>query len=464
MKDVSNISAAVLAELVRHREVSAMELAAHFLRLAENDSYNSYITVTAEEAVSSARRVDELIRIGEVDLPLAGVPVSVKDNICTAGVRTTCASRFLADFVPSYSATAYEKLLRAGAVPVGKVNLDEFAVGSDGSTSFFGKCTNPHDTERTPGGSSSGSATSVFAGSALMSLGSDTGGSARIPASYCGITALKPTYGSVSRYGLVGMAPSLEQICPMTKTVADNKLLFDVIKGFDRRDMTTYGCVGEYGTREKSTDARGLKVGVYLPEDAGEIAVKAVKNASRWLCDAGCVTCEIMLPCINDGLGVYYTLSSAEASSNLARFDGVRYGYRSASGDVSDTRAEGMGPKLRERLAEGAYVLTHANGSAYVRALEKRELIKKEMASLFEKVDVILTPATDYVAPKFNDSLPKTDRYAVYANLSGTPALTLNAKTDKNGLPLGVQLIGRHYDEDTLYTIAEIIEEGRCRA
>lgn len=451
--DIKKLSASEIAEAVRSRKLSAVEVCERFLSLAMQDKCGSYITVMWDEAFRAARRVDEAVRQGEVDLALAGVPVAIKDNICTSGVKTTCASRFFADFVPSYSATAYSRLLSAGAVPIGKTNMDELAVGSDGSTSYFGECTNPLDKTRTPGGSSSGAASCIAAGSSVLSLGSDTGGSARIPATFCGIVAMKPTHGGVSRYGLVGMAPSLEQICPMTKSVADNKLLFDVISGYDVRDMTTYGY-----RRSEHPRGKALKVGVFLPDDASSLAVTAVQNAISALEEAGAVISQVTLPYLTDILGVYYTLSAAEASSNLARFDGIRYGYRSVSGDVTSSRVESMGWKIRERLSEGAYVLTHNGGEAYVRALGMRESLKNTFRELFSQFDIILTPMTDVVATKHGRSAGDADRYAVYANISGAPSVTVPTAKNEKGLPIGVQLMGSYGCEDVAYYAAEIVE------
>ena len=443
-----SFSSAIADEVMKGGR-SAESIAKEYLSLAENGTDGAYITVMREACQKAAADVDVKVKNGEY-LPLAGVPLSVKDNICTAGTLTTCASKALSDFVPDYDATVYSRLISAGAIPVGKTNMDEFAVGSDGSTSYFGVCRNPLDRSRTPGGSSSGSAASLAEGSAVISLGSDTGGSARIPASYCGLTALKPTYGTFSRYGLVGMAPSLEQICPMAKSISDLRLVFAIASGSDSKDMTTlikHEKRGKTGT-----------VGVFLPADATLAAENAVKNTIEALKFEGYTECEVTLPYYDSILGIYYTISSAEAASNLARFDGLRYGYASESGDVTDSRSESLGARLRERLAEGAYVLTAKNGGAYIEASELRERVKEEFEKLFEKYDLLVTPMSQTEATGFGMSECAAERFAVYANLTGIPAVTFPAALGENGLPVGVQIMAPHGCDIELLDAAEKVE------
>ena len=449
-QDGKKRTAAELAKAVMNGERSACSIAEEYLSRAEADTCNAYITVMRHTCEETAKEVDRRVAKGEY-LPLAGVPLSVKDNICTAGTRTTCASKSLLDFVPSYSATVYERLISAGAIPVGKTNLDEFAVGSDGGTSYFGKCLNPLNPSLTPGGSSAGSAASLAENSAVISLGSDTGGSARIPASYCGLTALKPTYGTMSRYGLVGMAPSLEQICPMARSVAPLRTLFEIASGRDFRDMTT---LVENEKKEKHG-----KLGVFLPLDASPAAKAAVDAAVSALTAHGYTAQEITLPYYDRILDIYYTISSAEAASNLARYDGLRYGYSAVSGDVTDARSESLGVRLRERLAEGAYVLTYKNGGAYTEALSLRESIKTEFARLFSHYDMLVTPMSQTEATCFNLAECAAERFAVYANLTGVPAITLPAACGEKGLPVGVQLMGNLGCDAELISAAEKVEE-----
>ena len=450
-----NLSATELSRLVREREVSAVEVTKVFIERAKSNLFGAYITVAEKEALSVAENVDKLITDG-CELPLAGVPISIKDNICTEGIKTTCASAFLKDFVPSYSATAYRKILSAGAVPVGKVNMDEFAVGGEGATSYFGACRNPHDKSVSTGGSSSGSAVSVASKSALISLGSDTGGSARLPAAFCGVYGMKPTYGSVSRFGLVGMAPSFEQICPISGNIDDNEILLQVISGSDPRDMTSKN------TEYREAEDKVLKIGVFLPDGCDEEIVKNVLLAAERLSQSGCDADKTDLPETSSAVRVYYTLSSAETYSNLSRFDGMRYGHTAESGNVTDSRTEGFGYTLRERIAEGVHVLEHNGGEAYVRALELRRSIRVGMSELFEKFDVILTPVCHTVTPKVGELGYSADLFCVYANLCGCPAFVIPFGRDLRGLPIGVQLMADHGGEKILYRAAKVLE-GRDR-
>jgi len=442
-------TAADIASAVNNGEKSAADIVKEYLSRVREDKYGAYITVMEKEAAAIAGEVDCRVKRGE-RLSLAGVPVAVKDNICTAGTLTTCASRALAEFVPDYDATVYARLVRAGAVPVGKTNLDEFAVGSDGSTSYFGVCRNPLDTSRTPGGSSSGSAAAIASHSAVIALGSDTGGSARIPASYCGLASLKPTYGAFSRFGLVGMATSLEQICPMAKRVSDLRAVFEVCAGRDERDMTT--CVN-FGKR----DGFG-KIGVFLPEGASSAAWLAVEECVGALEKAGYASEAAELPYFETVLDAYYVISSAEAASNLARYDGLRYGFAADGADINETRIRSFGKALRERLSEGTYVLAHADGAPYARALEMRERIKEAFAELFTRYDLIVTPMAESEAVRFGESVYDSERYAVYANLTGVPAVTFPASKGKTGLPVGVQLMADRGEDIFLLNIAEEVE------
>ena len=451
---IYELDAVDIAHLVNRRELSAVEVCRIFLERAYDAQDNAFITLNYDGALAASEQVDAEVRNGARELTLAGVPVSVKDNICTAGVRTTCASRMLCDFVPKYDATAWKLLSSAGAVLIGKTNMDEFAVGYDGGTSYFGAVENPLDRNRVPGGSSSGSAASLAAGTSLISLGSDTGGSARVPASFCGITSLKPTWGAISRYGLVGMAPSLEQICPMGRNLRDVAAAFRVIAGRDERDMTS-GTV-EHFRVPADAELSGLRVGVFLSDVAAEYTVRIIENCLDLLCNAGATAVPVNLPHPDECVGVYYIISSAEASSNLARYDGVRYGC--SDGSVRQSRSKGFGSHLRERLAEGAYAIMSNGGHDFAHALEIRAQITEKMTELFRGVDIILTPACDTVAPRRGTDPTAGELYAVYANLTGIPSVVTCGGEGEDGLPVGVQLMGRRGEEELVFRAAGVIE------
>ncbi len=446
-----------IARLVRSGELSAVDVTREFLARVEADPYNAFITVMRDEALRIAERVDFLVASGKADdLPLAGVPVSIKDNICTSGVKTTCASKMLADFTPTYNATVYDRLISAGAVPVGKVNLDEFAIGSDGTSSYFGRTVNPLGEALIPGGSSSGSAVSVMARQALASLGSDTGGSARVPAALCGLWSLKPTYGAVSRLGLVGMAPSLEQICPMTATLEDNKLVFDVIRGADPKDLTTLRDEADFVIPEPQK----LRVGVFLPADTRGYISSNVEKAVATIVGCGASVASVEMPFIDEIAHLYYILSSTEAASCLARFDGVRFGHRANSGSITDSRAEAFGPKLSERIAEGVFASYVRGGAMYADALQLRRRLTDAIDDLLREVDVIISPVTDCAEVKWGQTKFIGDRYTVYANLTGLPALTMpygSFEGESGKLPLAIQLMGRRGEEDLLYCVAKML-------
>lgn len=456
MTDIFDLSAVETADAVNSGRLSAAEACRAYLERSESDKTNAYITVDRDGAERAAAEVDRRIACGE-HLPLAGVSVAVKDNICTKGLRTTCASRMLRDFVPDYDATVCMRLRDAGAVIIGKTNMDEFAVGSDGESSYFGNTSNPLDPARTAGGSSSGSASAVAGRLALVSLGSDTGGSARLPASYCGITALKASRGDISRYGLVGMAPSLDCICPMCTDVRDTELVYRTIRGRDDRDMTTwmYARCDENIAR---TDISKLRIGVYVSPSSSARAVKSAHDCAAALSAAGAECVDIGLPLAERLSGIYYIISSAEASSNLARFDGFGYGYH-ADG-VTETRSEGFGARLRERMAEGAYALTRRGCADYAEALRLRGELCRKLDELFCEYDLILTPGAACEAPRFGESSYDSDVYTVFANLSGIPALTL--RTGGEALPVGVQIAANRGGEELLFRVGEFLEGVRC--
>lgn len=468
--------AALSAGLAR-REFSAAEVTDAYL--AEIDraepAVGAFVTVTADRARQQAAAVDARRAAGETLSPLAGVPAALKDNLCTRGVRTTCASRMLENFVPPYDATAVEKLAQAGTVTLGKVNMDEFAMGSSTETSYFHPTRNPRDLTRVPGGSSGGSAACVAAGEAPFALGSDTGGSIRQPAAFCGVVGMKPTYGAVSRYGLVAFASSLDQIGPLTRTVEDNALVLNVIAGHDRRDATSVDREHGNFTAALHDGVRGLTIG--LPRECfGEGLDPAVKDAVLAAAAVyeklGARIAWVSLPALANALPAYYVISSAEASSNLARFDGVRYGFRPdnlGDGTMDDlyrrSRSEGFGAEVKRRILLGTFALSAGYYDAYYKkALQVRTLIRQDMDAVLGQVDVLLSPVAPTTAYRLGEK--RTDPLAMYlgdvytvpVNIAGVPALSLPCGRDGDGLPVGMQLIGRAFDEATLYRFGQAYE------
>jgi aspartyl-tRNA(Asn)/glutamyl-tRNA(Gln) amidotransferase subunit A len=432
------------------------------------------LAVFEEQALERAREVDRRISAGAAG-SLAGMVLAVKDSICVRDAPCTGASRILKDFVPPYSATAVDRLLAQDAVLIGKTNLDEFAMGSSGENSAFGAVRNPLDDSRVPGGSSAGSCVSVAAGMAHAALGTDTGGSIRQPASFCGIVGLKPTYGRVSRYGLVALASSFDQIGPFASTVSDAAVVLGVIAGHDPRDSTSAAVpVPDYAAA-LTGDVRGLRVGLpreAFPEGLSEDVRTAVRHAADRFRDAGATVTDVSLPHSEYTISAYYVLMTAEASSNLARYDGVRYGSR-ASGvrNLKDmylrSRSEGFGPEVKRRIMLGTYVLSAGYYDAYYRKAQKvRRLIQNDFHNAFRLVDLLLLPTTPTTAfrlgEKVNDPLQMylSDVYTVSANLAGVPAVSVPAGTGAFGLPVGVQLIGRHFDEGTLLRAADFLERS----
>lgn len=468
-------SAAQLSRMLREKSCSAVELAESvYRRIGQvEDKVGAYVTLCQEQALEQAKAVDQKLANQEALSPLAGIPVGVKDNICTKGIRTTCSSKMLEHFVPPYHATVVEKLLQADAVIPGKMNMDEFAMGSSTETSFFQNTANPFDTSRVPGGSSGGSAAAVSAGECIVSLGSDTGGSIRQPASLCGILGLKPTYGSVSRYGLVAFASSLDQIGPMGRTVEDVALLYQTICGHDPMDATS-----EYRTYQPFADkldgsVKGLRIG--LPKEYFGLGIdpeiqQAVAAAVKAFEQQGAVVSEISLPGTPYALSAYYIISSAEASSNLARFDGVKYGYRTEHYQnltelYENTRSEGFGDEVKRRIMLGTFVLSSGYYDAYYkRAKMLQRQIMQEFSDAFAQCDVILTPTVPATAfplgENINDPLKMyaNDICTVTVNIAGLPGLSVPCGKDRQGLPIGLQLIGDRFTEQTLLNTAKCYE------
>lgn len=469
-------SAQELHDALKAREVSAREIVeSTYSRInAVENRVGAFVTLTQESALKKAELVDAALGRGDQLPPLAGIPIAVKDNIVSKGIRTTCASKILSNFVPSYNATVLDKLDAQQAIMIGKANMDEFAMGSSTENSAFHITRNPWDLKRVPGGSSGGSTAAVAALEVPLALGSDTGGSIRQPAALCGVVGMKPTYGLVSRYGLVAFASSLDQIGPITRTVTDNALLLQAIAGHDRCDSTSLsGEVPDYLASIKG-GIKGLKIGI-IEELDGEGIDPSVRNAMRIaakvLEDQGAIVSRISMPMNKYGIAVYYLIATAEASANLARYDGVRYGLRIKADDIKTmyvkTRSEGFGSEVKRRIMLGTYALSSGYYDAYYKkAQQVRTRIIEDYRKAFESVDVLLCPTTPSTAfslgEKLSDPLEMylADIATVTVNLAGVPAISLPAGLDSEGLPIGVQLIGRHLSEETLYRAAYAYEQA----
>ncbi|QEY31493.1 Asp-tRNA(Asn)/Glu-tRNA(Gln) amidotransferase subunit GatA [Synechococcus sp. RSCCF101] len=459
-------------------EVSARDLTERALariRAVDGDVH-AYLEVTSERALADADRVDAARARGESLPPLAGLPIAIKDNLCTRGIRTTCSSRMLEHFVPPYESTVTQRLWDAGAVLIGKTNLDEFAMGSSTETSAFGASSNPWDLGRVPGGSSGGSAAAVAAGSCVAALGSDTGGSIRQPAAFCGVVGLKPTYGRVSRWGLVAFASSLDQVGPMTTSVADTAEVLQVIAGHDPRDATSLDVpVPDYRSGLEAP-VKGLRVGLirecFEQEGLSPEVADSVRAAAAQLERLGCELVEVSCPRFTAGIATYYVIAPSEASANLARYDGVKYGYRAADCDnlaamTARSRAEGFGEEVQRRILIGTYALSAGYVDAfYKKAQRLRTLIRRDFDTAFEQVDVLLTPTSPTTA--FSAGSHADDPLAMYladlltipANLAGLPAISLPCGFDGAGLPIGLQLIGNVLDEPRLLQLAHQYESA----
>lgn len=463
-----------LHDALVNKETTARALTEGYLaQIEKNKAINAYITLNAEAALAQADAVDKKIAAGEEIGMLEGIPVAVKDNICTEGLRTTCASHMLENFIPQYNACVVEKLNAAGAIILGKTNMDEFAMGSTTETSYFGATQNPVNTECVPGGSSGGSAAAVADGEAAYALGSDTGGSIRQPAAFCGLVGLKPTYGSVSRYGLIAFASSLDQIGPLVNDVRDAGIVMNTIAGYDHRDSTSANVEHDDYLAKIGQDIKGIKVG--LPKEyMGEGVAPAIKEKLqevRALLEAkGAIVEECSLPTTNYAIPAYYLIAPAEASSNLARYDGVRYGLREQADDMitmfKETREKGFGDEVKRRIMLGTYALSAGYYDAYyLKALKVRHLIQNDFANAFKTYDCLLTPASVVTAPKIGveyDAVTtyKQDICTVTSNLAGLPAISVPFGKDENDMPIGIQLIGKAFDEAFLLQVAYEIEQS----
>ena len=442
---------------------------------AVDDKVKAYITVSEEIARVQAREADKRIKAGETTSPLLGIPIAVKDNMCTDGIRTTCASKMLSNFVPPYDATVVQKLNRAGYVLCGKPNMDEFAMGSSTENSRFFITKNPWDLERIPGGSSGGCAAAVAAGECIGSLGSDTGGSIRQPASCCGVVGLKPTYGRVSRYGLVAFASSLDQIGPITKDVTDVALLLNVISGHDARDSTSANIPTPDFTRALRKDVEGMKIGLpkeYFIEGMDPEVEKSIRDAVKTLEGLGAKVVEVSLPHTDYAVATYYILATSEASSNLARYDGVKYGFRAeAPKDLMDmymkTRDQGFGAEVKRRIMLGTYALSAGYYDAYYKKGQQvRTLIKRDFDEAFKTVDVIATPtaptAAFKIGEKSSDPLQMylSDIFTISVNLAGIPGISIPCGFTSGNMPIGLQLLGKHFNEESIIRAAFAYEQS----
>ncbi len=459
-------------------EVSARELTdQHLARIAAVEpSLNAYLEVTAERARADADRIDQARSAGEDLPPLAGVPLAIKDNLCTKGVPTTCASRMLAGFVPPYESTVTGRLWDAGAVLLGKTNLDEFAMGGSTETSAFGPTANPWNVDHVPGGSSGGSAAALAAGACMASLGSDTGGSIRQPASFCGVVGLKPTYGRISRYGLVAFASSLDQVGPFSSNVADTAALLQVMAGYDPRDSTSLKVPVPDYSADLEKPIKGLRVGLVrecFEQDGLSAEVKAsVLAAAEQLQALGAELVDVSCPRFTDGIATYYVIAPSEASANLARYDGVKYGFRAEDADslaamTSRSRAEGFGSEVQRRILIGTYALSAGYVDAYYKkAQQVRTLIRRDFDAAYQTVDVLLTPTAPTTS--FRNGAHADDPLAMYladlltipANLAGLPAISVPCGFDSAGLPIGLQLIGNVLEESRLLQVAHQYEQS----
>lgn len=473
-----SLTAVELGRKIKEKEVTVEEAVTAALDAIEKREaqVHSFVTVDREGALKRAKEVQAKINAGELTEPLAGVPVAIKDNMCTKGLLTTCSSKILYNFVPTYTAEAVLNLEKAGAVILGKTNMDEFAMGSTTETSAYGVTKNPWNTGHVPGGSSGGSCAAVAAEECSYALGSDTGGSIRQPSSFCGVTGIKPTYGTVSRYGLIAYGSSLDQIGPIAKDVTDCATILEAIASHDVKDSTSVQREDYDFTTALVDDVRGMKIGIprdYFGDGLDPEVKAAVLGAAKKLEEKGAIVEEFDLSLVEYAIPAYYVIACAEASSNLARFDGVKYGYRTEQYDglhnmYKKTRSEGFGAEAKRRIMLGSFVLSSGYYDAYyLKALRTKALIKQAFDKAFEKYDVILGPAAPTTAPKLGESLSDPlkmylgDIYTISVNLAGLPGITLPCGTDQSGLPIGLQLIGDCFAEKKIIRAAYAYEQTR---
>ncbi len=473
---ILDCTATQLSKKIKEKEVTVIEaIEAVFESIEQQEELlNCYVTLEKEKALEKGQVIQGEIDNGTLSGPLAGVPFAIKDNMCTKNMLTTCASKILENFVPTYTAEAVHLLEQAGAIVIGKTNMDEFAMGSTTETSYYGVTRNPWNAKHVPGGSSGGSAAAVAARECFAALGSDTGGSIRQPASFCGVVGMKPTYGSVSRYGLIAYGSSLDQIGPMAKDVRDCATILEVITSYDKKDSTSVMRENTDFTSALVTDVEGMRIGIpreYFGEGLDPQVKRSVLEAAKVLEDQGAIVKEFDLGLVDYAIPAYYTIASAEASSNLERFDGIKYGYRTKDYEglhnmYKKTRSEGFGAEVKRRIMLGAFVLSSGYYDAYyLKALKVKNLIKKEYDKAFEQFDCILSPVAPTAAPCIGESLQDSlkmylgDIYTISANLAGLPGITVPCGKDDKGLPIGLQLVGDCFQEKKLIQIAYTYEQ-----
>ena len=473
--DITELTVHELQEKIKNGELTTKEiLQAYINRIDEKEKdVQAFVTTLTEEA-EKKEEVHKKIESGEIEGDLAGIPIGIKDNICTKGIKTTCASKMLEDFISPYNATVMEKINDENMILLGKLNMDEFAMGGSTEHSYFKKTRNPWDLNRVPGGSSGGSASAVAAGMVPWALGSDTGGSIRQPASFCGVVGLKPTYGLVSRYGLVAFASSLDQIGPITKDVKDSAILLNIIAGHDKKDTTSVNIEKKDYVKALKNDVKGLKIGVpkeFLAEGTQPEVKKKIEEAIQIYKELGAVVEEISLDVAKYSLATYYIIACAEASSNLGRFDGIRYGYRAKDyKDLNElfvkSRSEGFGDEVKRRIMLGTYVLSSGYYDAYYKKAQKvRSLVMNEFNKAFQKYDVLLTPTSPTVAFKIGEKTSNplemylSDICTVSVNIAGLPGISIPCGVDSNNMPIGMQLIGNKFQEETILNAAYTFEQ-----
>ena len=464
---ILDLTALELGKKIKAGEITSLQATEAVIKQikAVEEQVHSYVTLDEEGAMKRAKEVQAQIEAGTLTGPLAGVPAAIKDNMCTKGMRTTCSSKILENFVPTYTAEAVLNLEKAGAVILGKTNMDEFAMGSTTETSYYGVTRNPWNTEHVPGGSSGGSCAAVAANECFYALGSDTGGSIRQPSSFCGVTGIKPTYGTVSRYGLIAYGSSLDQIGPVAKDVSDCAAILEAISSHDLKDSTSMVRTDCDFTSALKDDVKGMKIGIpssYFGEGLDEEVRVAILKAADILKEKGAIVETFDLGLVDYAIPAYYVIASAEASSNLSRFDGIKYGYRTKEYEglhnmYKKTRSEGFGPEVKRRIMLGSFVLSSGYYDAYyLKALRTKALIKKEFDKAFAKYDLILAPASPDTAPKLGASLSDPlkmylgDIYTISVNLAGLPGMTVPCGMDSKGLPIGMQLIGDCFKEKNI--------------
>lgn len=479
--EIIELSALTLGEKIKKREIGVEEAAAAYIKQiqATEEEYHCYVTTNEEQTLLAAKDVQKRLDAGELNSPLAGVPVAVKDNMCTKDLRTTCSSRMLEHFVPSYTAEAVCNLMSAGAVLLGKTNMDEFAMGSTTETAAFGVTKNPHNTAHVPGGSSGGSAAAVAAKSCAYALGSDTGGSIRQPASHCGVVGLKPTYGTVSRYGLIAYGSSLDQIGPIAQNVADCAAILEAIASYDAKDSTSIKRADYSFTKALNQGVKGMRIGVPRDYFAQGLSVEvraAVEGAIRVLAGQGAIVEAFDLGLVDYAIPAYYVIASAEASSNLSRFDGVKFGYRAKDYEnlhdmYKKSRSEGFGDEVKRRIMLGSFVLSSGYYDAYyLKALRTKALIKQAFDRAFERFDLIVGPTAPGTAPRLGESLSDPlamylgDIYTISANLAGLPGISVPCGVGEGNLPIGLQLMGDCYQEEKIIRAAHVYEQVRGAA